>query len=439
MRRLSFQNWSLLTAALLRSLVAGVAGELAHGERGVVATVHPLASDAAISAFKKGGNAIDAAVAAALTLGVVDGQNSGLGGGCFLLIRLGDGRFFAIDGRETAPAAATRDMFVRAGKVEPDLSLTGPLAAGVPGALAAYDNALRHWGKLSLKDVLLPAAKIAEDGFPITRHYAARLAASAADLKKFEASRVIFLRPDRQPFRAGELFTQTDLARTYRAVAGNGADWFYRGPFAEMTAVWMKHHGGLLTEDDFRRYEVKPREPVITTYRGCQIVGFPPPSSGGVHVAQILNILEHFDLKAMGASSADFVHVVAEAMKLAFADRAYWLGDPDFVKVPRGLTSKDYAAKFAEQIRMDHTTLVSGHGTPERADTDIFGKHTTHFSTADADGNWVACTATVNTSFGCKVVVPGTGVVLNNQMDDFSAQPGATNFFGLLGAFAESI
>src|SRR2546423_13677186 len=201
----------------------------------------------------------------------------------------------------------------------------------------------------------------------------------------------------------------------------------------------MKRNGGLLMAEDFRNYHAKLREPVTTTYRGYQIIGFPPPSSGGAHVAQILNILENFDLKAMGPNSADFIHVVAEAMKLAFADRAYWLGDPDFAKVPRELVAKEYAARLAKQIDRRHAAAVPQHGMPDRANEDFFGKHTTHFSTADAEGNWVACTATVNTSFGCKVVIPGTGVVLNNQMDDFSALPGATNYFGQVGAEANAI
>ena len=427
-----------LAVALLCAPQVQAGGELAHGGCGIVATVHPLATDAAVETFKNGGNAIDAAVAAALTLAIVDGHNSGIGGGCFILIRLADGRFVAIDGRETAPAGATRDMFVRDGRADPELSLTGPLAAGVPGALAAYDYALRRYGKLSLKELLLAAAKIAEHGFPINRHYAERLAASAKELKMFEASRAAFL-PDGVAQRAGEILRLPDLAKTYRAIAENGPDWFYRGLFATATADWMKNNGGLLSAQDFGGYNAKLREPVLTTYRGCQLVGFPPPSSGGVHVGQILNIVENFDLKAMGPGSADFIHVVTEAMKLAFADRAYWLGDPDFAKVPRGLVAKDYAAKLAGQIRMDRVAVVPQHGTPEAAAEDVFQKHTTHFSTADADGNWVACTATVNTSFGCKVVIPGTGVVLNNQMDDFSAQPGATNYFGLVGAEANAI
>src|SRR6185369_13744564 len=223
------------------------------------------------------------------------------------------------------------------------------------------------------------------------------------------------------------------------AIAEEGVNWFYRGPFAATTDRWMQQNGGILRAADFEQYQSKLRAPIRTTYRGYEIAGFPPPSSGGVHVAQILNILESFDLKAMSANSGDLVHVVAEAMKLAFADRAYWLGDPDFAPVPRGLVSKEYAAKLAKRIRMDRVTSVASHGTPEQAEGNIFGKHTTHFSTADSEGNWVACTATINTTFGSKVVIPGTGVVLNNQMDDFSAQPGATNFFGLVGAEANAV
>src|SRR5437016_5555722 len=337
--RISFPRHALAGLAVALHCVALVqaGGELAHGGRGIVATVHPLATDAAVETFEKGGNAIDAAVAAALTLGVVDGHNSGIGGGCFILIRLADGTFAAIDGRETAPAPAARDMFLRDGQVGPELSLTGPLAAGVPGALAAYDYAVRRYGKLSLAGLLRSAAKIAEAGFPVNRQYAERLSETAGELARFAASRATFLKPDGAPWTKGELLRLPDLANTYRAIGGDGLDWFYRGPFARAAAGWMSKNGGLLAVEDFRDYRVKAREPVVSTYRGHQIVGFPPPSSGGVHVAQILNILENFDLKVMGPKSADFVHLAAAAMKLAFADRAYWLGDPDFVKVPRGL------------------------------------------------------------------------------------------------------
>jgi gamma-glutamyltranspeptidase/glutathione hydrolase len=199
----------------------------------------------------------------------------------------------------------------------------------------------------------------------------------------------------------------------------------------------MKRNGGILTVEDFQNYKVSLREPVRSTYRGFTIVGFPPPSSGGVHVAQTLKILENFDLPAFG--EAERLHVMAEAMKLAFADRAYWLGDPDFVKVPRGLMDRNYATMLAGKIDRDHVTRVPSHGVPPDWQSDVFKKHTTHFSVADANGNWVACTATINTSFGSKVVIPGTGVVMNNEMDDFSIRPGVRNYFGLIGGQANTV
>ena len=407
--------------------------------RGVVATVHPLATRAAVQAMEKGGNAMDAIVAAALTLGVVDGHNSGLGGGCLLLARLANGTVLALDGREMAPSAARRDMFVRDGQADPRLSQSGALAAGVPGSLAVYDFVLRRHGRFSLKSHLEAAAKIAEEGFALDRTYADRLVGTVEELKRFPGARSIFLRPDGQPRRLGEILKQPDLAKTYRAIGEDGIGWFYGGAFAQSAEVWMRENGGILTVADFQNYRMKLREPLRTTYRECEIIGFPPPSSGGVHVAEILNVLEQFDLRTMTRGSADFIHVTAEAMKLAFADRAYWLGDSDFVSVPRGLISKDYARGLAKRIRLDRTTPVLEHGTPGDADRSVLGKHTTHFSAADAEGNWVACTATINTSFGSKVVVPGTGVLLNNQMDDFSIAAGVANAFGLVGGEANAV
>ena len=434
------KRYSLQACVICLLLLRGsVFAATATGQHGIVATVQPVATDAALSALKGGGNAIDAAVAAALTLGVVDGHNSGIGGGCFMLIRLASGEVVAIDGRETAPAKATRDMFVRNGKAETGLSQTGPLAAGVPGALAAYDYALKHYGKRPLKELLLEAAATAERGFKIDGSYARALAATAKELASFDESRRVFLHSDGSPYRQGEVLKLPDLAGSYRRIAEHGIDWFYRGAFTEKAEKWMKENGGVMTASDFAAYQVKMREPVTNSYRGYQIIGFPPPSSGGVHVAQILNILEQFDLRKFGANSADFVHVTTEAMKLAFADRAFWLGDPDFARVPKGLASRTYAARLAARIRMDRVTAIESHDTPEEATSSVFGKHTTHFCTADEAGNWVACTATINTSFGCKVVVPGTGVVLNNQMDDFSSQPGVANFFGLVGAEANAV
>ncbi|MAT71605.1 MAG: gamma-glutamyltransferase [Planctomycetaceae bacterium] len=400
-----------------------------------IATVHPLATEAGANAFRRGGNAVDAAVAAAVTLGVVDGYNSGLGGGCFVLIRRADGQLAAIDGRERAPAAATADMFLRDGQADPELSQTGPLASGVPGALAAYELALANHGKLPLADIMLPAAEIAEEGFPVPAAYARNLRRLKDTLSRFPGSKATLLKPDGEPYAEGETLRLPDLAASYREIAEHGGDWFYRGEFAQRVGDWMAANGGLITADDFADYHAAQREPIVTRYRCYTIVGFPPPSSGGVHVAQILNMLEHFDLAEMHREDpARATHVIVEAMKLAFADRAYWLGDADFVPVPRGLVDREYAAQLAAKIDPDAATPVESHGRPPRAQYDTFGRHTTHIAAADSLGNWVAITATVNTTFGSKVIVPGTGIVLNNEMDDFSAQPGVPNAFGLIGA-----
>ena len=436
MKSLSAFHWFFALVLLNLSSSVLAEGVQVH-THGMVASGHPLATQAGLDALKSGGNAIDAAVAVGLSLGVVDGHNSGIGGGCFLLIRLASGEFVAIDGRERAPAAATHDMYLRDGKADTKLSQTGALASGVPGEIAAFDYVVKTFGKKKFSELLLPAAKLAEDGFPISRIYASRLKSTADDLKKFDSSRAIFF-PNNQLLHEGEQLRQTDLAATYRAIAEQGSDWFYRGAFAKATEAWMTAHGGIMKASDFADYAIEHRIPIQTSYRGNTIVSFPPPSSGGVHVAEMLNILEHFDLK--NCDEATGLHVIAEAMKLAFADRAFWLGDPDFVKVPRGLVSNEYAASLAKKIDRDRATHVPQHNTPEAATEDIFhDKHTTHFSVADAEGNWVACTATVNTGFGSKVVVPGTGVLLNNQMDDFSAQPGVANYFGLVGAEANAV
>jgi len=422
------KRWPLIVLMLL-TLVGRAAEE---PRRGMVAAVHHLASEAGVEIMRRGGNAVDAAVVTGLVLGVVDSHNSGLGGGCFLLLRLPSGEVVALDGRETAPAAATADMFLRQGKAVPELSRTGALAVAIPGQAAVFHEAVIRYGKLPWKVHCEMAAQIAEAGFPVPRAYAARIAAVAKDLAAFPASRAIFLRADGTPLQEGEIHQQPELAKTLRALGAGGPDWFYRGPFAQATAKWMRENGGLITEADFAAYTFKRRTPLETTYHGRRIIGMPPPSSGGVHVAQILNILE-----AKGSvRSEDFPHVVAEAMKLAFADRAFWLGDPAFTKVPRGLADKDYGQSLAARIDVAKATLVKDHGTPPRADEHVFEKHTTHFSAADAAGNWVSCTSTINTSYGSKVVVPGMGVVLNNEMDDFAAEAGAPNAFGLVGAEA---
>lgn len=415
------------------------ADEPAISKNGMVATVNPLATDAGVAALKNGGNAIDAAIAAGLTLGVVDNFNSGIGGGCFILIHTADGKLYAIDGREMAPAAAHRDMFLKDGKPDTSLSQLGSLASGVPGAIAAYEKALKLAGRKPLKELILPAAKIAREGFKVDRVYAGALRSKAKQLAMFPASKSVLLKPDGSPYQQGELLIQADLGKTYQAIGEQGIDYFYKGEFAKATGMWMKENGGVMTVKDFANYQPILRKPIVTKFRDHKIVGFPPPSSGGVHVAQILNILANFKpLKQYDEKTR--THLITEAMKLAFADRAFWLGDPDFAKVPKGLIDLDYAKTLAARIDLNQAIAVESHGTPPNAEDSLFSrKHTTHIAAADSAGNWVAMTQTVNTTFGSKVIIPGTGVVMNNEMDDFAVAPGIPNAFGLLGADANSV
>ena len=411
--------------------------EAYRSELGAVATVNPYATQLAADIYQRGGNAIDVAIAATFALGVVDGHNSGVGGGAFAIIRYADGRIEALDGREMAPAKAHRDMYVVNGEVDRSLSTTGPLASGIPGSVAMLEHMSQQGGKLAWADIIEPSAALAAKGFAIDKIYSGRLKRAQPVLQRFPASAAVFLDAAGNAWPTGHQLQQQDLANTYRAIGQQGSDYFYQGEFAQSTAQWMAQNGGLITQADMANYKMLVREPVLSDYRGYQVVGFPPPSSGGVHVAQMLNILENFELDTM--SPVQRKHHIAEAMKLAFADRAYWLGDPDFVPVPKGLIDPVYAKALANKIQHDSVLVVNGPGQPPRAELDIFEKHTTHIATADRWGNWVAITTTVNTDFGSKVVIPGTGVFMNNQMDDFSAQPGVPNIYGLVGTEANAI
>ena len=400
--------------------------------RCAAATSHPLATNAAHDAIAAGGNAVDGAIAAALVLGVADAHNSGLGGGMFFLIRSPDGKTFALDGRESAPAAASRNMFLRNGKAVPDLSRHGPLAIAVPSQLATLAAAASRCGRLPLSHALNAAATIADKGFIPDRTALARINSVRDLMPQFPELAAQF-----GPAKPDTVLRQPDLANSLRAIAANGPDWFYRGPFAQKLDAWMQANGGILSAADMAAYSPVWRDPISSSYRGRTILGFPPPSSGGIHIAQMLGILENFPIQSL--SESDRAHVLAEVMKLAFADRAHWLGDPDHAPVPRSLTDLAYLNQLASSIRMDKAATVPQHGTPPRFDSDIFRRHTTHFSVCDHEGWWVAATATINTTFGSKVIIPGTGIVLNNEMDDFSAQPGAPNAFGLIGTEANAV
>lgn len=431
----------LQTSAQERVLTPG-RSTAATGQHGVVATVHPLASQAAIQAFDRGGNAIDAAIAASLMLSVVDGFNSGIGGGCLAMVRTSNGTTHAIDGREKAPARANPEMFFRNGRPDPTLSQMGPLAVGVPGLLAALSRLTEDFGNLSWNAALEGAALVAENGFVIDSNYASRLSGAAPRLKQFEESARILLDATGKPWRAGHRLQQPDLARTLRKVSEQGAEWFYEGEFADLLEKFMADEGGMIVANDLADYNTVAREPIQAGYRGNQIVGFPPPSSGGIHIAQMLGMLSEFDVaQIFGESESRGRHLLLEVMKRAMADRAYWLGDSDFVSVPRGLLDPAYLKERATTIDLGQATEVENHGQPPNANIDLFGKggHTTHLTTADNLGNVVALTQTVNTTFGSKMIAPGTGVVLNNELDDFSIAPGVRNAFGLLGSDANLI
>ena len=404
-----------------------------------IATVDPIATDAALQAMIDGGNAFDASVAAALTLGDVNGYNSGIGGGCFIVARKATGELFTINGRETAPQRAHKNLYIRNGQAQTSLSKTGALAIAVPGALKAYSELCKKHGKISFKKHLENASSIARNGFKVSVPFAQRIKSNFKQIKNYSATAEVFTDNNGDPIKAGSMLIQEDLAETYNKIAQHGTDWFYKGPFSKKTEEWMKENGGIMKASDFEKYHVTYPDPVKTTYREFTVIGMPPPSSGGTHVAQILNILEHFNIKNINPNSPEFYHLITEAMKLAFADRAHWLGDPAFAKVPLGLVSKEYAKSLAKKINPKKAGKVKIHGTPPGSTEHFFNKHTTHFSCSDNEGNWVAITATINTSFGSKVIIPGTGVIMNNEMDDFSISPGTPNAFGLVGNEANAV
>ena len=411
----------------------------------MVTSAESMATEIGVRTLQRGGNAVDAAAAVALALNVTEMYSSGIGGGCFILIRMADGTAVAIDGRETAPARATRLMFVPKDTTrESEASTVGVLAAGTPGELAALDLAVREYGTLSLADILDEVISLADTGFNVSMRTARALNREREKLKLFEGTREIFFKDDSLTLAFGDRLVQTDLAHTLRHIQAYGPDEFYRGDVAQTVGQYVKAHGGVLSAKDFADYQPLAREPVRGDYRGYEILSMPPPSSGGIHVIQILNLLEPFDLKYMGLGSSEAVHVVAEAMQVAFADRAEYLGDPGFTDVPTiGLVNKDYANERRTKInRFEHQTLDQpgnpfAFGTDPTADPD--GKHTTHLCVVDSFGNAVSLTATINTPFGSGVIVPGTGFFLNNEMDDFVTWPGHPNFFGLVGKAANEI
>jgi gamma-glutamyltranspeptidase/glutathione hydrolase len=408
--------------------------------RGMVSTQEATATGIGVDILKKGGNAVDAAVAVGFSLAVTLPRAGNIGGGGFMMVHMAEpGKTFAIDYREMAPAGAARDMYLDAeDKVDKQRARFSYLSAGVPGTVAGMALALEKYGTLSLAEVMAPAILLAGNGITVTPQMAEALHRRQKRLSKHPATASIFLNADGKALSSGELLVQSDLAWSLARIAEQGPDAFYRGDIAEKIAADMTANDGLITMEDLDNYRAVVRAPVRGTYRGYDIYSMPPPSSGGVHLIQILNVLEDYPIAFLGHNTADTIHLMAEAMKLAYADRSHYLGDPDFWKVPvAGLTSKAYAAKLRERISLRYATpssnIESGDPLPFESN------ETSHYSIMDDDGNVVSNTYTLNFSFGSGIVASGTGILLNNEMDDFSAKPGAANAYGLIGGAANAI
>lgn len=409
-------------------------------QHGMVASVDALATQVGVDILKQGGNAVDAAIAVGYALAVTHPQAGNLGGGGFMMIRTASGRTTAIDFREMAPNKASRDMFLdAAGNADSKKSLTSHLASGVPGTVAGFALANKEYGTMPLSELIAPAQKLAENGIVVNEALADDLKVYGKEvLVNHRNSKAIFYKQDGAPYARGEKLVQRNLAHSLNLIARQGPDAFYKGEIADEIAKEMAANGGLIDKADMANYKAIERKPVSGTYRGYEVFSMPPPSSGGIHIVEILNILENFDLAKMGFGSADAMQVIAEAEKYAYADRSEYLGDPDFVKVPsRALTSKAYAKMLAQQIDVNKAR-PSSEIKPGKLEP-YESNQTTHFSVVDKQGNAVAVTYTLNTYFGSGIVAGNSGILMNNEMDDFSARPGTPNIYGLVGGEANAV
>jgi len=429
---MGFERWAawrqmmrLACAGVLNLACLTSAG--AAEPHGMVVTAQHLASDVGLEILRQGGNAVDAAVAVGYAEAVVNPCCGNIGGGGFMLLHLNGGKDIVINFRETAPAAASAAMYLdAAGKPVPNASLLGYKAVGVPGSVLGLDEALTRYGKLKRAQVIAPAIQLASRGFILTQGDVDILAPLTDQFRRDPALAKIFLRPDGQPFRAGDRLVQKDLARTLGHIAQDGPGYFYHGPVAAAVAGAAKAKGGIITAADFAGYKVREVSPLQCSYRGYVFVSVPPPSSGGVTMCEILNILEGYDLKGLGFHSAAATRLMVEAMRHAYIDRNDTLGDPDFVNNPTDrLLSKPYAASLREKIDNGTRQPLQVSAVREKPET-------THYSVIDKDGNAASVTYTLNGSFGAVVMAPGTGVLLNDEMDDFTVKPGVANQYGLV-------
>ncbi|APG94228.1 gamma-glutamyltransferase [Sinorhizobium americanum] len=420
----------------LPQIAAAASPEPVKAERGMVVTAQHLASDVGVEVLKKGGNAVDAAVAVGYALAVVYPTAGNIGGGGFMTIRFKDGRTTFLDFRERAPLAATKTMYQDdKGDLVKGLSTNGYLAVGVPGPVAGFEFARSRYGTRPLKELIEPAITLAREGFQLEQGDVDTFDGRTERLAKDPAAAEIFLKAGK-PFELGDKLIQADLAASLSSIAEKGPDAFYKGAIADAIVKASAEKGGILSKKDFEQYQVRELEPVKCNYRGYDIVSSPPPSSGGVIICEILNILEGYPLSYLGYGSAETVHAMIEAMRHAYVDRNTALGDPDFVDNPVAkLTDKAYAKEIRDKIDPFRA------GVSEALKPEGFGesKETTHYSIIDDEGNAVAVTYTLNGSFGAGVVAPGTGILLNNEMDDFTAKPGAPNLYGLVQGEANAI
>ncbi len=410
------------------------------GRNGMVTAQEPLAAQVGRNILAMGGNAVDAAVATGFALAVTHPVAGNIGGGGFMIISLPDQEeVIALDYREMAPAAASRDMLLDdAGNYDSNLSFYTYLGTGVPGSVMGMTQALEKYGTMSLKDVMAPAIKLAEEGHVLNYAKAFELKSGEEKLRKDPSSVQYFLNNNGPLYKMGDLFVQSDLANTLKIISDKGASGFYQGYIADLIVEEMKTNRGLITHEDLKNYKAVERKVIKGTFRGYDVYTMPPASSGGIHLVQMLNILENYDLKSMGHNSADYIHVLVEAMRRAYADRSEYLGDADFYPVPvEQLINKEYAAKLYNSIDMEHASLSTdiSPGLPAPYES----PQTTHYSVMDNKGGAVSVTTTINFSFGNGGSVKGAGFLLNNEMDDFSAKPGVPNGFGLIGGVANQI
>lgn len=406
---------------------------------GLVVSSHILANEIGKKVLDEGGNAIDAAVAVGYALAVVHPAAGNIGGGGFAVIHLADGRNLSLDFREVAPLKASENMYLDdKGEVIPELSVYGYLSVGVPGTVKGLNEMLGLYGTKKLADLMAPAIKLAEKGFLINARQEQTFREAKSIFERFESSKKYFLKKDGSTYKNGDVFVQKDLAKTLKLIAKEGSDAFYKGKIADLIVADMQKNNALITKEDLAEYKVVWREPIKGTYRGFELISMPPPSSGGTHIIQILNIMENADIAKLGFASSKTLHIMAEAMRQAYADRALFMGDPDFVKVPvEALTSKAYAKEIYKKIppnkAIASSQVKAGLGQIHE------GENTTHYSIVDSKGNAVSITYTINASYGSGVAVDGAGFLLNDEMDDFSIKPGVANIYGLVGGKANAI